>query len=215
MRKQFLAGGLALSAFLIALFSFGQSPSPTETPTASPTPTLVSSSHPPPPPTPTAAPTPTLTPTISPNESGTVSGPMAPAGSNEVGSTGTGSTRTRTRSTTVTEIRGTRPARKFTLEQAILTGIKQNPYLLRAKEAIQRTKGVVLEISALALPHVIPTSNLSWTDPNLGRISGSSSTTTSGGGGASISGGAAWAYNIRITGSQLVANYSPFRQILW
>src|SRR3984893_12255019 len=213
MRKQFLAGGLALSAFLIALFSFGQSPSPTETPTASPTPTLVSTSTPTPSPTPTASPTPTLTPTISPNESGTVSGPMAPAGSNEVGSTGTGSTRTRTRSTTVTEIRGTRPARKFTLKQAILTGIKQNPDLLRAKEEIQRTKGVVLEISALALPHVIPTSNLSWTDPNLGRISGSSSTTTSGGGGASISGGAAWAYNIRNTGSPLVANYSTFRQI--
>src|ERR1700730_10935064 len=217
MRKQFLAGGLASGAFLIALFSFGQSPSPTETPTASPTPTLVSTSTPTPSPTPTASPTPPptppLTPTIARSESGTVSGPMA-AGSNEVGSTGTPSTRTRTRrSTTVTEIRGTRPARKFTLEQAILTGIKQNPDLLRAKEEIQRTKGVVLEISALALPHVIPTSNLSWTDPNLGRISGSSSTTTSGGGGASISGGAAWAYNIRITGSQLVANYSTFRQI--
>src|ERR1700716_2399909 len=210
MRKQFLAGGLALSAFLIALFSFGQSPSPTETPTASPTPTLVSTSTPTPSPTPTASPTPaptlTPTPTISPSESGTVSGPMAPAGSNEVGSTGNGSTRTRTRSTTETEIRGTRPARKFTLKQAILTGIKQNPDLLRAKEEIERTKGRVLEISALALPHVTPPSNLSWTDPNLGRISGSGTTSTPGGGGASISGGAEWAYNIRITGSQLVAD---------
>src|ERR1700681_218098 len=98
-------------------------------------------------------------------------GPLAMAGSNETGSSQT----TRTRTTVTTGLIGSRPPRKFTIDQAIVTGIKQNPDLLRAKEEIERTKGVVLEISALALPHVIPTSNLSWTDPNLGRISGSSS----------------------------------------
>ena len=138
-------------------------------------------------------------------------GPMAVAGSNETGSSRITTTRTTgtTRTTATTLTIGSLAPRKFTLEQAILTAIKQNPDLLRGKEEIERTKGVVLEISALALPHVIPTSNLSWTDPHLNSSSGSSSTP----GGASISGGTDLAYNIKITGSQLVANYSTFRQI--
>src|SRR5438876_12034840 len=71
-------------------------------------------------------------------------------------------------------------ARKFTLEQAILTALQQNPDILRAKQEIERTRGVILEIGAQALPHVNPSANLSWTDPNLaGRVSGATAISTS------------------------------------
>ena len=145
-------------------------------------------------------------------------GPLAMAGSHEAGSAEAVSTRTGTRTTAGAQMIGTRPARKFILDQAILTAIKQNPDILRGKQEIERTTGVVLEISAQALPHVTPTANLSWTDPHLGSISGSSSSSSSigggtGGGGGGFSGGTDLAYAIRITGSQLVANYSTFRAI--
>lgn len=104
-------------------------------------------------------------------------------------------------------------ARRFTLEQAILIGLRQNPDILRAKQEIERSKGVVLEIRAQALPHITPNANLTWTDPSLGSSGSFSSTGGGGGGGGSIPGGTDTAYAIRITGSQLVANYSTFRAI--
>lgn len=113
---------------------------------------------------------------------------------------------------------------KFTLNEAILTALRQNPDILRAKEEIQRTKGVVLEIGAQALPQVNPTATLQWTDPKLG---GSSFSTGGSGIGGGIGGGTGGgtggggssinttntAYAIRITGSQLVFNYGTFRSI--
>jgi outer membrane protein TolC len=121
--------------------------------------------------------------------------------------------RTTTRSLT-TPSEYSSDSRTFTIDRAIITALQQNPDVLRAKEEIERTKGVVIEITALALPHVNVTANGSWTDPHLGGSSGSISTGTgSGGGGSTISGGTDFAYNIRILGSQLVANYGTFRQI--
>src|SRR5437763_16474466 len=73
MRKNFLAGGLALVTFSIALVVFGQPQSPTDSSTASPSPTstsmpdLISTATP----TPTAA----VTSTITPSDVGTVSVP--------------------------------------------------------------------------------------------------------------------------------------------
>ncbi len=129
-------------------------------------------------------------------------------------------------STTITtrETMSIHGARRFTLDQAILTALQQNPEILRAKQEIERTRGVMLEIGAHALPHVNPTANLSWTDPKLGRggstssssgTSGSSSGSGSGtGGGAGSSVGLTdTAYAIRITGTQLVLNYSTLRSI--
>ena len=67
-------------------------------------------------------------------------------------------------------------ARTFTLDQAILTALQRNPDILRGKQEIERTKGVILEIRAQALPHINAGANFNWRDPNLG--SGSSFTTT-------------------------------------
>jgi len=111
----------------------------------------------------------------------------------------------------------------FTLDKAVLTALQQNPDVLRAKEEIERTHGVILSIGAQALPHVNPNAELQWTDPNLARSS--SSGISSGGTPSPLAAAAVvptptpqvhitdTAYAIRITGTQLVFNYSTFRSI--
>src|SRR5690348_9136527 len=80
----------------------------------------------------------------------------------------------------------------FTLNQAILTAMQRNPDLLKAEQEIKRTKGVIIQIRAQALPHINARGNFDWTDPNLvgARIIGTRSTSSTGtpgtGGGASI-----------------------------
>lgn len=132
---------------------------------------------------------------------------------------GTNGTSTTSRSTSSSS------ARRFTLEQAILTALQRNPDILRAEKEIERTKGVVLEIGAQALPHVNPRADLQWTDPRLGGASlstggtgigdgtgGGGTGVGTGGGGSSVS-TTETSYDIRITGSQLVFNYGTFRSI--
>src|SRR6266568_9023268 len=63
-------------------------------------------------------------------------------------------------------------ARAFTLDQAILTALQRNPDILRAEQEIKRTKGVVIEIRAQALPHITPDGQFQWTDPKLGSSGG-------------------------------------------
>ena len=70
----------------------------------------------------------------------------AAAGTNESAS----ATKTRTKSSSETA------SRRFTLDRAILTALQQNPDILRAKQEIERTKGVIIEIRAQALPHITP-----------------------------------------------------------
>jgi outer membrane protein len=77
--------------------------------------------------------------------------------------------------------------RRFTLDQAILTALQRNPTLLIAEQEIKRTKGVIIEIRAQALPRVDASGSFEWIDPNLsgtrafqGLPSGTSTTTTSG-----------------------------------
>src|SRR6266487_6523512 len=114
-----------------------------------------------------------------------------------------------------------RATRRFTLDQAIITSLQQNPDILRAKQEIERTKGVVLEIGAQALPLITPRADLTWTDPKLGGSSFSSTTGgtdltgggTGGGGSGTSTSRTDTAYAIRITGTQLVFNYSTFRAI--
>jgi len=213
MRKQLLAGGFALSAFLIALFSFGQSPSPTERPTASPTPILVSTSTP--------TPTPTLTATISPNESGTVSVPSTLGASPGI-SPSPSATPIAVQAAALGESDlgwSERGAPVFRLDQAVITALAQNPTVLQALEEIRRTKGVIISIRAEALPQIGPSFTWGWTDPNL-RENATGLTTFSGGGGGGGPGVGAIknlrsdiAYNVKVTGSQLVFNYSTFRAI--
>src|SRR6266704_5137034 len=68
----------------------------------------------------------------------------------------------------------------FTLEQAILTALQRNPTLLNAEQEIKRTKGVIIQVRAQALPQINANANFQWTDPHLtgARILGTTSTTT-------------------------------------
>jgi outer membrane protein TolC len=100
------------------------------------------------------------------------------------GSEGTYGSETTYRSTTVSE--GRVPT--FTLDQAILTALQRNPTLLNAEQEIKRTRGVIIQVRAQALPQINANANFQWTDPHLtgARILGNTSTTTgfTGGGGA-------------------------------
>src|SRR6266404_8952651 len=55
----------------------------------------------------------------------------------------------------------------FTLDQAILTALQQNPTLLNAEQEIKRTKGVIIQVRAQALPHITASGDFEWIDPNL------------------------------------------------
>ena len=123
----------------------------------------------------------------------------------------------------------------FTLDQAILTALQRNPTLLIAEQEIKRTKGVIIQIRAQALPHITPSGTYEWIDPNLRAATfGNATTTTTGtttGAAASIVNSPASqvgdpqamasptpkpsvtnnqlsdiSYNIRVTGTQLVFN---------
>ncbi len=80
----------------------------------------------------------------------------------------------------------------FTLDQAILTALQQNPTLLNAEQEIKRTKGVIIQVRAQALPQVNARGNFDWTDPNLvgarifGTTSGINTTPGTTGGAASL-----------------------------
>src|SRR6516165_223022 len=71
----------------------------------------------------------------------------------------------------------------FTLNQAILTAVQRNPTLLNAEQEIKRSRGVIIQVRAQALPQINANANFQWTDPNLvgARILGNTSTTTTGG----------------------------------
>src|SRR5256886_4671296 len=68
----------------------------------------------------------------------------------------------------------------FTLDQAILTAMQRNPTLLNAEQEIKRTKGVIIQVRAQALPNISVNGTFEWTDPNLigARILGGTGTTT-------------------------------------
>ena len=55
----------------------------------------------------------------------------------------------------------------FTLDQAILTALQRNPTLLNGEQEIKRTKGVIIQVRAQALPQVNVNATYDWTDPNL------------------------------------------------
>jgi outer membrane protein TolC len=84
---------------------------------------------------------------------------------------------------------------RYTLEEAILTALQQNPDILRARQEIERTKGVYLEFRAQALPRLDANATFQDTDPHL---------TSAGGGGFSFSGGAERTYSLNIQASQVV-----------
>jgi outer membrane protein TolC len=93
-------------------------------------------------------------------------------------------------------------ARTFTLDQAIQTALRQNPTVLNAIQEIKRTKGVIIQIRAEALPHISPNFTYQWTDPNLGSSGGGIVGGVSAGRGLRSD----LFYNIRVTGTQLIFN---------
>ncbi len=75
---------------------------------------------------------------------------------------GTGAT-TRTRSATTLSSN----SRTFTLDRAIVTALQQNPDIQRARQEIERTKGIYIEMRAEALPRIDATGDFADTDPHL------------------------------------------------
>ena len=222
MRKNFAYGVSVVAVLGVIVVVFGQPPTPSESPTAKSTPTpttpsvLISTA------TPTPTPTPVPTPTITPNESGTVS----------VAST-LGASPSILPSPSATPIAvqaaalgesdlgwSEKGAPVFRLDQAVITALAQNPTVLQALEEIRRTKGVIIQIRAEALPQIGPSFNWNWTDPNLRQ--GTSGFTTFSGGPTPVPGTGMGGiknlrsditYNVQVTGTQLVFNYSTFRSI--
>lgn len=68
--------------------------------------------------------------------------------------------------------------RRFTLQEAIETALQQNPDILRARQEIERNKGLVIEVRSQALPRLEFDAVYQRTDPEL----------RSGGGGFSVGG---------------------------
>jgi outer membrane protein TolC len=129
----------------------------------------------------------------------------------------------------------------FTLDQAILTALQRNPTLLNAEQEIKRTKGVIIQVRAQALPQINVNGNFEWTDPNLqgARIFGTSTSTTGTGATSGTTGGAASlvdspasqvadpsptpsvtatevsdvSYTISVLGKQLIFNGTTFNEI--
>src|SRR2546421_4912932 len=57
--------------------------------------------------------------------------------------------------------------RRFTLNQAILTALQQNPAIQIARQEIERTKGLYIQMRAEALPQIGSTGTFQDTDPHL------------------------------------------------
>ena len=56
---------------------------------------------------------------------------------------------------------------RFTLDQAILTALRQNPTIQIARQEIERTKGLYIQMRAEALPQIGSTGQFQDTDPHL------------------------------------------------
>src|SRR5213083_289365 len=77
------------------------------------------------------------------------------------------------------ETSSSRKVPTFTLDQAILTALQRNPTLLNAEQEIKRTKGVIIQVRAQALPQINVNGTYQWTDPNL--VNARTVSTTTGG----------------------------------
>lgn len=83
---------------------------------------------------------------------------------------------------------------RFTLQQAVLTALQRNADIQRAREEIERTKGLYIALRAEAFPQIGANLNAQNTDPHLGSVS------TAGGG---VS-GVPTQYSISVAATQVV-----------
>jgi outer membrane protein len=88
-------------------------------------------------------------------------------------------------------------ARRFTLNEAILTALQRNPNILIARQEIERTKGLFIQVRAAALPQVNATAEFQDVDPHLGIVS----TGGTGGGGFSAT---ERSYSLDIAATQVI-----------
>lgn len=112
-----------------------------------------------------------------------------------------------------TESRGFVTSRAFTLQQAIETALQRNPDIQRARQEIERNKGIYIEMRAEALPRIDATGQFSDTDPHLfvnhggptlqttNPLTGTTQEITLGGGSSSQ---AERSYNVRLQATQVV-----------
>jgi outer membrane protein TolC len=99
----------------------------------------------------------------------------------------------------------------FTLDQAILTALQQNPTLLNAEQEIKRTKGVIIQVRAQALPQVNANAEFEWIDPHLtgARIFGTNTSTSTTTGGGTTPGASTGAASVVDSPRSQVADPSP------
>src|SRR5882724_12341719 len=165
MRKNFAYGVSVVALLGVIVVVFGQPPTESPTATSTPTPTtpsvLVSTATP--------TPTPVPTPAITPNESGTASVPSTLGASPSIPPSPS-ATPIAVQAAALGESDlgwSEKGAPVFRLDQAVITALAQNPTVLQALEEIRRTKGVIIQIRAEALPQIGPSFSWDWTDPNL------------------------------------------------
>jgi outer membrane protein len=97
---------------------------------------------------------------------------------------------------TLTELRMRKTAvPRYTLDQAVLTALQRNADIQKARQEIERTKGLYIQVRAEILPKIEMTANVQNTDPHLGSISSSTS------GGLS---GVPTQYSVSIAATQVV-----------
>jgi outer membrane protein TolC len=100
---------------------------------------------------------------------------------------------------------------RFTLNQAILTALQQNPTIQIARQEIERTKGLYIQMRAAALPQIGSTGTFQDTDPHLQVDHGLPAGTTPTPGPTSTPGttfdsftGVERQYNVRIEATQVI-----------
>jgi outer membrane protein len=91
---------------------------------------------------------------------------------------------------------------RFTLEKAILTALQQNPNILIARQEIERTKGLFIEMRAAALPQVNATGQFTDLDPHLSHVSGGNQTSLTGAVFSTV--GAERTYTLEIAVNQVI-----------
>ena len=99
----------------------------------------------------------------------------------------------------------------FALDQAILMALQQNPTLLNAEQEIKRTKGVIIQVRAQALPQVNANAEFEWIDPHLSgaRIFGTNTSTGTTTGGGTTPGTSTGAASVVDSPRSQVADPSP------
>jgi outer membrane protein TolC len=121
------------------------------------------------------------------------------------------------------ETTAARTTRDITLDDAVQIALRQNPSILTAEQEIKRTRGVVLEVQAQALPQVVATSDFAQVDKGYLTMGGgnsssssssssSSTSSTSGTSGGSSSGGGAASSSAGSSSGASAASANPMTQ---